>query len=284
MPNSISGAVPAVWSKYLAKTFDAASVMVPLVNRSVEGDLASAGDTVHVQKYGNVSVSNYTEGSDNTVQTVSLTDATLVLNQKKYFQFVIDSIEQATAHLDLVKGFSKRAMVTMAQTIDDRLFTHYADTDAANVIGTTTNPISLTIDNVYHYFIEARRLLKAKNALEGLDDDPVAVVDVGTEALILKSPRFVQQTSEGDSVVRKATIGHLAGFRVVVSNRITAVSNTLPLMFFTKDFISFAMRITPDKFETYKPEKQFGTGVKGLAFYGSKVFNDDAGVVLYKAN
>lgn len=283
MPNSIGTggtlSVPAIWSKYMALTLDAESVMAPLCNRSVEGDLASAGDTVHVQKWGNVSISSYVVASNNSVQTVSVTDQTLLLDQQKYFQFVIDDVEKALSQLDLVKGFSQRAMIAMAQVVDTRIFTHYAD--ATNVLGSTTAPIQLSADNVYSWFVESARLLDVANVSE---DSRVAVIDTFTKSLIRKSPDFIKNTATGDAVVRKGDIGELAGFRVVVSNRITAVTGTTPLMFFSPDFISLAMRISPDKFVTYTPELQFGTGVKGLALYGTKVFNPACGVTLYRAN
>ncbi|MEZ4576088.1 MAG: hypothetical protein R2857_14415 [Vampirovibrionales bacterium] len=43
MANALSPSAKQAWSKFLVKNFDAASVMVPLVNRSVEPDLANAG-------------------------------------------------------------------------------------------------------------------------------------------------------------------------------------------------------------------------------------------------
>lgn len=285
MPNSIGSAgtlsVPAIWSKYMAKNFDAESKMAPLVNRSVEADLANAGDVVHVNKWGNISVTDYTVGTNFTVQTVAVTDDTLTLNQKKAFQFVIDDIEKATSNLDLIKGFTKRAMVSMAQTVDDRLFTHYADVQAGNTIGSTALPRTLTPDSVYDEFLRVAQILDEANVDS---EGRVAVIDPATKRVILKSPDYIKQTSTGDSTVRGGDNSiELAGFRVVVSNRITTVTSTKPLMFFTPDFISLAMRLSPDRFETYKPELQFGTGVKGLAFYGSHVFNPAAGVTLYKA-
>lgn len=280
MPNSISGSVPAVWSKYLAKTYDANSVFVPLCNRDVQGTLASEGDTVHVQKFGTVSISSYVVATDNTVQTVSMTDATLVLDQQKYFQFVIDDIEKATSQHDLVKGFTARGMIGMAQTMDDRVITHTADALAANKIGTTTAPITLTQDNIYHYFVTAKTNLDNANVPS---DDRVFVIDNSTAALMLKSPDLIKNTPKGDSIVEKGTIGNIAGFRVVVSNRYAASAGALTMMYFHRDYISLAVRISPDKVEMYKPEKQFGQGVKCLAFYGSKVFNASAGGTLVRA-
>lgn len=285
--NSVSLAYPEVWSRYTAINFDAASVAASECNRSVESDLAAFGDTVHVQKAGNITTRSYTAGTDITVDAVSLTDDTLVLDQAKYFNFHIDALEKAQSKLDLMKMFMKRAAVSMAQTMDTRIFTHYADATGGS-IGSTTAPRTLTPDGVYADFVEARRLLNAANALntESADngaDGPVALVDVGTEAIILRSPDFIKATSTGDSVVRSGEIGRLAGFRVKVSNRITAVTGTTPLMFFTNDFISLAVRISPNNMEIYKPEKSFSMGCKGLMFYGTKVFNPAAGVVLYKS-
>lgn len=280
MANSISGSVPAVWSKYLAKTYDANSVFVPLVNRDVQGSLASEGDTVHVQKFGNVTVGDYTVGSDNSIQTVSLTDTTLVLDQKKYFQFVIDDIEKATSQHDLVKGFTARGMITMAQTMDDRVITHTADALSANKIGTSSVPITLTQDNIYHYLVQAKQNLDQANVPM---EDRVFVIDPASMSLLLKSPDLVKNTPKGDSIVEKATIGDIAGFRMVVSNRYATAAGLMTLMYFHKDFISLAVRISPDKVELYKPEKQFGQGVKCLAFYGSKVFNAAAGGTLVKS-
>lgn len=286
MGNSVSTSYPEVWSRITAVNFDAASVAASECNRSVEADLKEYGDTVHVARYGNVTVRSLTDSVDITVDAVAVTDDTLVLDQQKYFNFHITTLERAQTKLDLMKGFMKRAAVAMAQTMDTRIFTHYSDA-TGGVMGSTTAPITLTPDSVYAEFVEARRLLNAANALntdsaDNGEDGPVALIDVNTEAIILRSPDFIKSTATGDSVIRNGEIGRLAGFRVKVSNRITAVSGTIPLMFFTRDFISLAVRISPQNMEMYKPEKRFAMGCKGLMFYGTKVFNPLAGVTLYR--
>lgn len=280
MPNSVSGANPAVWSKYIAKTYDASSLFVPLVNRSVEADLSSEGDVVHVQKPGNITVSNYTVGTDFAGQTVSLTDDTLTLDQKKAFMFTIDDIEKALSQHDLIKMFIGRGAVAMAQTMDDRIITHTADALAANKIGTTAAPVTLTQDNIYSYFVKAAQNLDEANIPA---DDRVFVIDPATKALLLKSPDLIKATAKGDSIIEKATVGELAGFRVVVSNRYTTASNTRTLMYFHRDFISLAVRLNPGKIEMFRDPNQFGTRVRSLAFYGSKVFNSAAGGHLVKS-
>lgn len=271
---------PEIWSKYLAKNLDAESVAVPLVSRSVESDIKNFGDTVNVQKYGNVTANSYTAGSDTSVEAVALTNAQLILDQAKYFRFVIDRLEEAQTMQDLVKGFTKRGMIALSQAMDDRIFTHYADASASNVIGSTTIPRTITKDNVWGYFIDMGQKLDEANVPS---EGRVAIIDPGTKALLVRSPEFMRDTQMGDTTVTKGTVGQVNDFKVVVSNRITTVTGSKPLMFFHPEFISLAVRINPNNVETYKPEAQFGTGVKTLIFYGSKVFNASMGGVLHKA-
>lgn len=280
MANTFTTSYPEVWSKYMARNLDAESIALATVDRSVEGDLAKFGDTVNVDKWGNVTANNYAEGSDMSVEDVSVTTASLTLNQKKYFNVLIDDLESAQSHLDLVKGFKKRGMVALAQAMDTRVLSHYADVDSGNILGADGAGIVLTKDNVYEYFVRCRQLLREDNVPM---EDLVAIIDPDTEATVLLAPEFIQATAKGDSRVEQATLGKLAGFRVVVSNRISTASNVKNLMFFHPEFISFALRISPDKVKIYDPEKRFGVGIKALAFYGSKVFNATMGVVLKKA-
>ncbi len=279
MANSFAAGFPEIWSKKFLRNYDAASVVAALVNKDYQNDLATSGDKVHAATFGDVTVGTYTPGSDVAVQSVSLTDTEMDLDQFKAFNLVIDATEISRTHLPLVNGWTKRASVAMAQTVDTRLLGHYADVDSGNIIGSAAAPIALTKDNVHEYFVDARRILHEDNVMEM----PVAVIDPDTHALLEKSEQLTHATQSGDGVIRNGFAGKFAGFKVVVSNRIATVSGVKNLMFFTKDFISLAVQIPIKGFETYKPEKQFGTGLKGLALYGSKVFQPTTGVVLKKA-
>lgn len=282
MPNTLSVHNPEIVAKTMIKNLDNDSVMLPLVSRSMEAEMAGEGDVVHAVKAGDITVSNYTPGSDFSVQTVTSTEDTLTLDQIKAFQFVIDRTEIALAKNkhDLVKKYTARARVAMAQTLDTHLLGKYSEVDSGNIIGSDAAPIVLTKNNVYEYFVEARKLLAQANT----NDNRVAVVDADTEALIAKAPETIHATAMGDSTIRKGFVGKFAGFDIYQSNRIATVSSVKNLMLFNKEmFIDLVLRIPPEDFDTYKPEKQFGTGVKGLMLYGSNSFYPTAGVVLKKA-
>ncbi len=280
MANSFSTTYPEIFSKTLLKNFDKATVMGKLVNRDYEGEIKNYGDIVNAVLYGNVTIGDYTPGSDVAVQNLSLTNYQMPIDQKKAFNAVIDLVEITQSNLDLVNGWMGRAAVALGETADDRLLGHYADVDAGNIIGSDAAPITLTKDNIYGYFVEAGKLLDA----DGIPaEGRYAVIDEDTKALVLNSPDYVKATSGGDTVVRSGKVGMMAGFEVHMTPRLTAVSSVKNLMFMTKDFISLAFQIPADHIKTYEPEKQFGTGLKGLALYGSKVFHPKAGVVLKRA-
>lgn len=277
MPNSVSLSFPEIWSKKLQKNYDNNAVMANLVNKSLSGELANYGDTVHLNKYGDISITDYTAGTDFAVQTVSLTDATLILNQAKAFQFVIDTLEKAQSIHDLGNGYLKRASIAAALTVDSHLLALYSSTDAGNIVGSDSAAIELTRDNVHDWFTYMDLLLDEGNIPM---DNRVAVITPAVQRLI---NQFLvdRPTEKGDSAVMGAYKGKFGNFECYVTTNMTAVSDVFNLMFFHKDdFIHHVMRIPPGRIETYKPEFQFGTGYKGLFFYGSKVFHTTAGAVL----
>lgn len=279
MPNTLTSTQQTLVSKYMAQRYDLAAVVAKLTNNYVDTEIGKGAKTITVNKFGDVTVGNYTTGTDYSPTTVSTTSDTLVLNKQKAFNFVIDATEKALSPIDLVAGFTEVAGVKMAHAIDDDLLAHYADVNASNEIGSTGSPIALTKSNVYEYFTNAKEILDA----QGIPmQDRCALVEADTVKLILDSDKYTMATDLGDDAVRNATIGNMAGFRIVQCERIADVSSVKHLMFFHKDFITYALRLDPTKVETYSPEKQFGTGVKSLALYGSKVFNDTAGVTLFK--
>lgn len=284
MANSgMSSHYTSIMSKFLIKNLDAGSKMLPYVNKQMEVEFEGGGVTAQRAKLGDVTIGNYTEGTDMTVSAVTSTSDTITMDQQKYFNFVIDTLEGLDAQkVDLVKGYMNRADIAMAQTIDTHLLGKYSSVDSGNIIGADSAGIVLTASNIYGYFMDAKKMLGEDNILEYSGGKLVAVCDVDTCNLIERSDELIHATAAGDGVVRNGYKGQYAGFEIVQSNRIATASGVKNLMLFNSElFIDFVLRIK--KVQTYSPEKQFGTGVKGLAYYGSKVFHTTAAVVLKKA-
>lgn len=273
MANSVANFIPEIWSKKLLKIFDKKTVMVGLVNTDYEGEINNAGDTVKVRTYGNVTINDYTR--DMTISFQDLTDPMqdMTVDQQKYFAFKVDDLDKAQADIPILEGYSGRAAIAIRNTIDSRLLAHYADAPAANLIGSSTAPVSLTKDNIYGYIVTLSELLDTSDApAEGRN----LVVPPKAKTLLLQSPEFTRATSLGDKVVENGYIGTVAGFAVHATTNMTQLgSGAWPILAFTKDFISYASQVR--KVENVRPYNMFADAVKGLYLYGSKVFAPSSG-------
>lgn len=141
--------IPEVWSKQLLKNWDDTFVMRRLVNTSYEGEIKQYGDTVHVPYLGNIAVNDY----DNQAATpVSYEDApdysdTLSIDQRKYWAFKVEDIEQAQANVDVRTQYTKRASVAMKDAVETWLLgsTFYG---SVGQVLTTTSPADWAADTV----------------------------------------------------------------------------------------------------------------------------------------
>ncbi len=283
MANNLDAFIPEIWSKKFIKLYDKLVVMKGLVNTDHEGEIKKGGDVVHVRQVGDVAVNTYTKNGTITITDVTASDNTLTIDQFKHFAFKVDDIDEAQSDVAIMEKYMQRAAIAMRNTVDSRLLSHYADAAAANTLGSTGAPITLTPANVYDYFVDM-----ATNFANANQDDSLqmnAVVNPAVRAVILKSPELRDRsTSMVDETIRNGSIGTFGGWKLFVTTNYSAVSGTIPLLFFNKDFISFAEQLT--KMESVRQENSFASLVKGLNVYGSKVFTNqaNAGGVIYVTN
>jgi len=273
--------IPEIWSKKMLQILHNTSVMRGLVNTDYQGAIKNGGDTVYARIPSAVTVGTYTRESDITVEALTVTKTSFVIDQQKYWAFDLDDLDKAQLDLPFAPIHTNEATIKMRDTIDTRLLSHYANTDAANVLGSTTTPIGLTKDNVYTYFTNVGLLLDNQKALSKRR----AVVPPAVKELILNSPQLTTRGTNlvDETVTNGKLMKNFGGMEIHVTTNMAQVSGTYPLMFFTERYISFAMQFT--KIEKVRREKRFADLVKGLALYGSTVFTqyDGDGAVLYMA-
>ncbi len=274
--------IPEIWSKKLLETIHQVVTMQDLVNTDYEGDIKNAGDTVHARLPALVTTRPYTRETDITYDALTLTDTTFVIDQQYYYAFGLDDLDDAQLDVSFWEKEIPEAAIAIRDTIDTRLLSHYANVDALNVTGSTGAPIGLTKDNVYAYFNKQNTLLENAKA----KGKRVCVVPPIVKEMILNSPQLSTRGSNlvDDTVENGLVIKNFAGFQINATTNMAQVSNTYPLMFFTKRFISFAMQFKKTG-EKIRLEKQFGTGYRGIYLYGSKVFTqyDGDGATMYCA-
>ena len=273
---AISTFVPQIWEARLLEHLDKALVYGNLVNRDYEGDIRNQGDTVKINQIGNITVNNYTKGSNITYESVDGTPTTLTIDQAKYFAFKVEDIDQVQANVNLVDGAMARASYALRDVVDQHIAAHY--TDVTNTIGDDTTPESITSANkAYEALVDLRTALDEKNVQS---TGRFVVVPPAFYAYMLKDSRFVAAgTSKTDSVLANGFIGQAAGFDIYQSNNVPNTEGTLyKVMAGTRQGISYAQQILST--EALRLEGTFSDAVRGQLVYGSVTVQPNALAVL----
>ena len=273
---AISTFVPQIWEARLLEHLDKALVYGNLVNRDYEGDIRNQGDTVKINQISDITVNNYTKGSNITYESVDGTPTTLTIDQAKYFAFKVEDIDQVQANVNLVDGAMARASYALRDVVDKHIAAHY--TDVTNTIGDDTTPESITSANkAYEALVDLRTALDEKNVQS---TGRFVVVPPAFYAYMLKDSRFVAAgTSKTDSVLANGFIGQAAGFDIYQSNNVPNTEGTLyKVMAGTRQGISYAQQILST--EALRLEGTFSDAVRGQLVYGSVTVQPNALAVL----
>lgn len=280
---AVDNFIPEVWAAQLLTTLDEQYVLASpqATNRDYEGEIANAGDTVHIGSLTDPTVSNYVKNV--TVidpQTLTTTDQTLVIDQSKYFAFEVDDIDRRQVQNGgaLLTVAAQRAAVKMQELADTYVGT-LMTAGAGNVL--TAQDIS-TADAAFKVLIRLKVALDRSNV-------PAAGrwVAVSPEfyALLLQDARFTDASAFGNNqAITNGQVGRALGFEVKVSTNLpTGTAGTAPEV---SSYIiaghamatTFADQIS--KTEAYRPQNSFSDAVKGLHLYGAKVIRPEALAVI----
>ena len=272
--------IPSVWSARLLVALQKALVFgqAGVVNRDYEGEIRDSGDTVKIASIGDPTVGNYTKNTNiGDPEILSDAEQMLVIDQAKYFNFYVDSIDRAQQNVSVMDEAMRRAAYKIRDLQDQFVAASHVSVPAANLVGTDGAPITPTNANAYEYLVDLSiKLDEANVPTEGR----FCVVPPWFHGRLLKDDRFVKAgTSKTDEVLRNGQVGEAAGFAILKSNNVPNTAGTLfKIIAGHSKAYSFAQQIT--SLETYKPEKRFGDAVKGLSVYGGKLVRPDAWAVL----
>lgn len=270
---AIANFIPEVWSAALLKSLRdrLTYAQVGVINRNYEGDIARAGDTVHITNFVDPAIRPYTK--DGTITWDLLTDATqaLVVDQSNYFAFKVDDIDKRQALSGFVEEAATGAAHNLASAADDFVAgLMVAGTDAGNQLGSVT---ATTPGDAYELLVQLRGRLTRSNTP---DDGRFAVVPPEFYALLLQDDRFIRADASGTTAgLRNGQAGRAAGFDVIESNRApetsieTGADTAYTLIAGHSSATTYAEQIANT--EAMRLESTFGDGVRGLHLFGAKV-------------
>ena len=292
--------IPALWSGKLAQKFYAATVFGEIANTDWQGDITGMGDTVIINTIPTITINSYSVGQNLAYEVPAPSTISLVINKGKYFGVNVNNVLELQAKPKLMDMFTNDAAMQMKIGIDkDVLYTNFDQGAAANQgatagaisgafnLGTDLAPITLTAANILQSITALSSVLDEANVPE---TDRWLII-TPTERQILMQSNLAQAQFMGDasSVLRNGKIGMIDRFTVYVSNLVprgaaaktyynpnsgsdSALSNALKrhaVIAGHKSAITFASQIA--KVESLQNPNDFGTLVRGLNVYGTKV-------------
>ncbi len=273
MANDINSSIKLVYGMKLAKNYDNAGVAMKVVNFDYAPQIKAGGtDTVRINKLGDIDINDYT----GTIikSALSTTSQDLVVNQYKHFAFNIGSIEKKQSMLNLMEKFSKRSKIAIGLVKDTRILSHVAQADSSNNVTET----GVTATDIYDIFTEMLQKLQDSGAIDGEGKDengklPFVIIPPRIRRLLVSSgSKLIIDVPETNKILRKGSLGNVAGFDTLVSNNVSTVgANQYNVMFGTSEAITFASQI--EEFEILKDPNAFGDMARGLYAYASRVVN-----------
>lgn len=271
---SIATFIPTIWSARLLEHLNKSHEARYFFNTNWEGEIRDRGNTVRINKIGDVEIVDYTPNTDlpdaETLETIA---QDLLIDQSKAFTWQIDDVDAVQANASLMDAAMERSGYKMADVMDKFLFKTLATaTPTANTIGTAGSPIVITEDNVYSVLVQLRTILSKSNTPKQNRQVAIPPEMVG---YILKDPRFTGTGGTfAEGTLLSGLIARGVGFGVHEINNLPETDGTYEIVANHNVSATLAMQIV--KTEAYRLEKRFADGVKGLNVYGAKVVIPEA--------
>ena len=242
-------------------------------------EIRNLGDTVHIQKFGDITVSDYTKatGVGSPAEPGGGSTVALTIDQAKYFNFKVEDIEAVQANVNLMEKAMQRAAYAVAEMTDQFIAAMVDDSAVTFEFGTESAPKALTAANAYDTLVDLKVQFNKRNIPTM---GRFVVVPPEFLGLLEKDDRYTKYTQNQD-VKANGVRGKVAGFDIYESNNVVTKevgSSTKVLhhhiMAGTDMAISFAGQIS--KIEAYRPEASFSDACKGLYVFGAKIVEPNA--------
>lgn len=280
---AITKAIPTIWSARILEGFQANYVWGQLFT-DVSSELGE-GDTLNLTNItSGVEVKDYTRNTDiEDPEILTDADQKLLIDQLKYFNIYVDSVDQVQAKPDLLSHFTLQAGREVAKTTD--IFAHNilaGSGTAAIGSGQKTAADNITAtsnDSKLEAFLDTLNEVVG-DELQGKNwptDGTVCVLarDVGTLMNKLLLHKGYGTGASGDTALTSAVLSTLFGIRVIIDNNqlpVASAAGRIMAFFAHRECGFWATQIR--NVEPYSPEKRFGDAVKGLFVYGARMVDD----------
>jgi hypothetical protein len=291
--NDVSAIQPELWSTMVQVPLYKSLVALEVANMRLSDTLKYA-DTIHVPRFGDLSVQTYTPG-----QTVSATAQdwafdNLVVSSYKHVTFYVDNPRSLTVNVDQARELATEAAYQLKNTIDTDVLKNitgsdgFTAADAQDLLGgTNAYPVSAGTANIINLFAGARKVLRTNNVEETGDWCAIVTPKIAAD-IEIKAANVGFNVA--DATLRNGYAGDFMGFQVYISNNLpsgkmtaiapgaggvtaTGLSATTgkSIYFGKKGTIDVAMLRAP-ALEIRQKDDMIGSNFITWTVYGSSVF------------
>lgn len=279
---SVASFIPELWSAKIGQKYKSSLVFAQpsVANRDYQGEITAQGDTVHINAISAIAVRDYTRGGTITFDNVALASQDLVIDQAKYFAFLVNDVDKVQARgeysslaLDEAAYSLKRAADSYAAGLFQPAALSANKVGRVKIVSGGTQIAGSGQITAYDLLVELGLKLNKQDAPR---ENRYVVVPPEFEAAIQKDDRFVRVDASGTSdTLRNGIFARAAGFDVLVSNNLAvaggggADKSDQVIVAGIPGAFTFADQIL--KTEAGRREAGFDDFVKGLNVYGAKV-------------
>lgn len=299
---SVSHFKGEVWSKVLLGALPTKLVYggPMVVNRDYEGDIAAAGDTVHITSLQDPTVSDYSIGTDLVYQDVDDAGQTMIIDQAKSWSVRIDDVDKHQAAGNIQPWMEGRAAYSVAAVADQFLAAKYTGVAAANVLGTSAAPLTPAVfgsitshpaDFLVQVLIPLQVLMDQASVPD--DGGRYCVVPPWARGLVTMTAGFVMGIAADGSApgaIQRGFLGSVAGFNIMMSRNVVnanpsyntgGANGVYAIQAGHKIALTYAEQVVET--EALRSERGFRDLIRGLHVYGARVVHPEALAVAYTA-
>ena len=297
MANTLRAFIPEFYSKKLLKeSKEMTDFKNNMTNNDWEGEIKSAGDTVHIST-PDLSMITIGEGVVPDTSDVYPRQLSLTIDKSKSFQFKFNDIEQAQSQFNMLDGYMSAANEKMMVEVNKELELEVLNNTEVPNVGTNTAAFEATSATINKFFNKLKRTLMGNKALspagfytfkgnqeQTLQLKPVVTIGSGLFEQLVNSTVLTHPTVQGDDILYKGVVGQIAGMQIFVDTLLDDIKSTEAATHYADEannkYIAIAgtkMGITYaeqyNKVEKLRDPQTFADIGRALYLYGYKVTN-----------
>ena len=251
---------PLVWSKHIQHELPKFTVFEQDCDYKFSGE-AKKGKTVKILGVARPTIGDYTGADIGAPETVPDSSVLLPIDQAKFFNFMVDDVDEAQATEGLMQALmteSTRAMAEQRDTYIAQLVAQGAAQASASTAVTDKSKAKAAID-------------KAMETLwnNGLSQKDDITIYLNPKVYLLFQEYITETKTRNDNAIASGILGNYAGAKIKMSNNFYNDGTDDYLFVKSSKAVAFCGGI--DEVEAYRPQGLFSDAVKGLNTYGGKI-------------